>query len=71
MPKLYSSKQILAVLQKHQFSIVSQKGSHIKLHKKGFSTLTTVVPANRKEMPYGTFKAILMQTELSVKDFEK
>jgi len=34
MPKLYSARIIIATLEKAGFSIVSQKGSHIKLVKK-------------------------------------
>ena len=40
MPKLYSSKYIIKVLEKHKFIYVSQKGSHIKYRKHGRPTLT-------------------------------
>ena len=33
MYKLFSSRQILNVLELHGFYLVSQKGSHIKLRK--------------------------------------
>ncbi len=65
----YSSKNILKVLKRNDFIIVSQKGSHIKLKKFGHPTLITIVPANKKDMPYGTFRAILLQSNLSEKDF--
>ncbi len=68
MPKLYSSKHILKVLCQHGFLMISQKGSHIKLEKEN---LTTIVPANKKEIPFGTFKAILKQTKLDREAFEK
>lgn len=71
MSKLFSSKHILKVLQHKGFFIVSQKGSHIKLQKPGQPKLTTIVPAKRKEIPYGTFKAILLQTKLDAEVFEK
>lgn len=71
MPKQYPSRHILKVLQRQGFFIVSQKGSHIKLQKPGFPKLTTIVPANKKEIPYGTFKAILLQTKLDAETFEK
>jgi len=32
MSKRYSAKEILSALQKAGFSVVSQKGSHIKLN---------------------------------------
>jgi len=59
MPKLYSSSHILKVLGEHGFIFISQKGSHIKLRKTDGVTLTVIVPANRKEIPVGTFRSIL------------
>ena len=70
MPKLYSSDEILKVLAIHNFYFVSQKGSHIKYRKDGNPTLTVIVPANRKQMPTGTFNSILRQANLTKQDFE-
>jgi len=69
MPKLYSSTNIIKVLQKKGFVYISQKGSHIKLRKTGSPTLTVIVPADRKEIPFGTFKSILRQASLTQNDF--
>lgn len=71
MPKLYSSFEILKVLQKHGFYYVSQNGSHIKYRKAGTPTLTVIVPADKKQIPMGTFHSILKQSALSKEDFEK
>jgi predicted RNA binding protein YcfA (HicA-like mRNA interferase family) len=71
MPKLFSSQAIIKVLQANGFIFVSQKGSHAKFRKTGNPTLTTIVPANRKEIPYGTFRAILRQSQLSEENFFK
>ena len=70
MPKLYSSDRIIKVLEKNGFVFVSQKGSHIKLRKQAATVLTVIVPANRKEVPEGTFKSILRQSNLEREDFE-
>jgi len=70
MPKLYSSDQIIRVLLHHGFEFISQKGSHKKYRKVGNPTLTAIVPAGRKEMPFGTFKSILKQSRLQIEDFE-
>jgi predicted RNA binding protein YcfA (HicA-like mRNA interferase family) len=70
MPKLYSSDHIVKVLSGHGFSFVSQKGSHIKMRKPGEPTLTVIVPANRKEIPTGTFRSILRQSSLTEIDFK-
>ena len=52
MPKLYSSDYVAKVLQRKGFVYVSQRGSHVKFHKKMASTsFTAIVPANKKEIP--------------------
>lgn len=71
MPKLYSSKTIVKTLERKGFVFASQKGSHIKMRKTGNPTLSAIVPADRKQVPMGTFKSILRQAKLSEKDFRK
>jgi predicted RNA binding protein YcfA (HicA-like mRNA interferase family) len=69
MPKLYSSDDILKVLISKGFYLISQKGSHIKYRKEGNPTLNVIIPANRKEIPMGTFRSILRQAKLTESDF--
>ncbi len=69
MPKLYSSRQIIKVLEKKGFIFVSQKGSHGKFTKKSNKSLTAIVPLNKKIIPFGTFQSILRQADLSKEDF--
>ena len=71
MPKLYSSAEIVKVLQKKGFIYISQKGSHAKFRKFSKKTLTVIVPANKREVPYGTFKSILRQSQLTEENFKK
>lgn len=71
MPKLYSSNEIIKVLQKRGFLYVSQKGSHAKFRKTGSQTLTVIVPAGKREIPFGTFKSILRQANLSEDEFRQ
>ena len=72
MSKLYSSRAIVKILERYGFVFVSQKGSHIKLRKfTSIKTLTAIVPANRKEVSFGTYKSILLQSELSEEEFSK
>ncbi|MBI2591392.1 MAG: type II toxin-antitoxin system HicA family toxin [Candidatus Brennerbacteria bacterium] len=71
MPKFYSSSEIIKVLQKKGFIYISQKGSHAKFRKTGNPTLTVIVPAGRKEIPYGTFRSILRQANLTENDFRQ
>ena len=69
MPKLYSSKEIEAVLLKIGFVFKSQKGSHGKF--KQSEGRMVILPMNKKEIPTGTFRSILKQANLSVEEFEK
>ncbi|MBI5078109.1 MAG: type II toxin-antitoxin system HicA family toxin [Candidatus Yonathbacteria bacterium] len=71
MPKSYSSTEIIKVLQKNGFNYISQKGSHAKWRKIGSSTLTVIVPAGKKEIPFGTFKSILRQANLVEDNFRR
>jgi len=50
---------------------ISQKGSHIKFRKSGSPTLTVIVPADRKEVPFGTFRSILRQANLTEDNFKQ
>ncbi len=70
MSKFYSSRQIIQVLQKRGFLYISQKSSHVKFQKISNLTLTVIVPANKKEIPFGTFKSILRQSRLTENDFK-
>ncbi|MFI5148662.1 MAG: type II toxin-antitoxin system HicA family toxin [Bacteroidia bacterium] len=69
MPKSYSSRHIIKVLLKHGFYFVSQKGSHAKYRKDSNPVPTVIVPAERKEIPYGTFRSIVRQSGLKENDF--
>lgn len=71
MPKRYSSREIIKTLERLGFSFISQKGSHAKYRKTDDATLTVIVPAGKREIPQGTFKSILRQSNLTEKDFKK
>jgi predicted RNA binding protein YcfA (HicA-like mRNA interferase family) len=66
MSKFLSSAQIIQTLLKFGFKFVSQRGSHQKYYKEGH---TIIVPSPRKEIPVGTFRSIVRQSGLSIKDF--
>ncbi len=71
MPKLYSARIIIKILERDGFSVVSQKGSHVKLAKKlSGQTLTVIVPYH-KEVAVGTFSSILKQAQMDRKTFLK
>lgn len=70
MPKPILLKLILKVLANKDFFFVSQKGSHVKYRKNGDPVLTVIVPIHGKEIPYGTFRSILRQANLTEEDFD-
>jgi predicted RNA binding protein YcfA (HicA-like mRNA interferase family) len=70
VPKLYSSRQVVAALEGNGFDFVSQRGSHVKYRKGGSPTRTVIVPAGRKEIPRGTFRSILRQSGLDETAFD-
>ena len=71
MPKPFSLKRVLEVLKNKGFFFVSQKGSHAKFRKKGSPILTAIIPIHGKEIPYGTFRSILRQTNLTEEEFKE
>lgn len=72
MPRLFSSRIIIKILEENGFIFIKQRGSHRKYRKlHGTDTLTVIVPADKKEIPTGTFKSILRQSKLQRGDFEK
>ena len=71
MSKPIQLKRILKVLLEKGFIFISQKGSHAKYRKIGNPTKNVVVKIGKKEVPYGTFKSILLHSGLEEKDFIK
>ena len=69
MPKLYSSSEIESVLKKLGFLFITQKGSHAKFkHKDG---RIVILPMKKKEIPFGTFRSILKQANITQQKFEE
>lgn len=67
MPPLpvLSGKQVIAILERHGFEVVRQRGSHVRMkHPDGRST---TVPLH-KELDRGTLRGILRQAQLGVED---
>lgn len=69
MPKRYSSKQISKFLRSSGFTIVSQKGSHLKF--KNDTGRITILPNGRKILPPGTLNGILEKAGISKLDLNK
>jgi len=66
-----SAKEILKVLYKLDFRIVTQKGSHIKLLRFTAVGKQKVMVPNHKEIRKGTLRNILREIDLSTDEFIK
>ncbi len=70
MPKLCSSEFVARMLLRNGFSFVARRGSHAKFRKKADgTTLTAIVPMDRKVIPQGTLRSISRQADLQVDVF--
>ncbi|NCP17311.1 type II toxin-antitoxin system HicA family toxin [Candidatus Kuenenbacteria bacterium CG_4_8_14_3_um_filter_39_15] len=69
MPKPVLLSLILKVLCKKGFFFVRQKGSHVRFRKVNNPTKNVTIKMSRKEIPYGTFQSILLQSGLEESDF--
>ena len=69
MPRPIPLKLILKVLGQKGFIFISQRGSHAKFRKIGMPTRMVIVKTTKKEIPYGTFRSILLQSGLKANDF--
>lgn len=65
-----SARELIKVLEKIGFQVVSQKGSHIKLSRTIASQPQTVIVPNHKIIKKGTLRnGILKPINLSVEEF--
>lgn len=71
MPKLYSARQVIRALQRLGFTVVSQKGSHIKLRRVVDGVTYSPIVPNHKEIAQGTMQSILKQAGISREDLEE
>lgn len=69
MPKPVQLNLILKVLKEKGFFFIRQKGSHARFRKIGNPTRNVTVKMADKEIPYGTFQSILLQSGLREEDF--
>ncbi|HAM88860.1 MAG: hypothetical protein US83_C0015G0016 [Candidatus Falkowbacteria bacterium GW2011_GWC2_38_22] len=69
MPKPVLLSLILKVLHNKGFIFVRQKGSHARYSRTEIPEKHLTIKTTKKEIPYGTFRSILLQSGLDEKDF--
>lgn len=70
MPKTYTPKEVLKKFKKLGFIEDRQSGSHKILYHPQTKD-RAVIPYHLKELPKGTFLAILKESKISKEEFEK
>ena len=71
MPRPVLLSLVLEVLKEKGFLFVRQKGSHARFRKIGSPTRNVTIKMKYKEIPYGTFRSILLQSGLKESDFRE
>ena len=59
-----SGKEVCAILKKHGFEQVRQRGSHIIMQKRAADNTITVPVPDHKELRIGTLMSIIRQSQL-------
>jgi len=72
MPQLrnFSARDLRALLARHGFVEVRQKGSHVVLQKVADGKTVTVIVPDHKEIKIGTLQSIIRQCSLPRSLFE-
>jgi predicted RNA binding protein YcfA (HicA-like mRNA interferase family) len=66
-----SGKEVCAVLERHGFSEVRRRGSHIVMQRVSDDRSTTTVPVpDHKEVKKGTLRSIIRQSGVPRTEFE-
>ena len=64
-------RQIKRKLEKAGFTLVHQRGSHVKFVRESAGEVRTVMVPNHREIRIGTLRAILRQAGLTSIEFER
>jgi len=68
--RVLSGRQVCAILSRHGFMEIRQRGSHIVMQKQLSDTTVTVPVPNHSELRIGTLQSIIRQSGISKIEFE-
>lgn len=68
--RVLSGEQVCAILARHGFLTVRQRGSHIVMQKHLADTTVTVPVPNHTELRIGTLQSIIRQAGIPKSEFE-
>lgn len=64
-----SGREIIKLLSKHGFQVVGRKGSHVRMKKITPEKVYIAIMPDHKEIPTGTLKSIIRQSDLPEEEF--
>lgn len=68
--RILSGREVCAILAKHGFTEMRQRGSHVVMQKKLSEGSITVPVPDHKELRIGTLQSIIRQSGLDRGEFE-
>jgi predicted RNA binding protein YcfA (HicA-like mRNA interferase family) len=68
--RVLSGQEVCAILERHGFKRVRQRGSHIVMQRVTGSGTTTVPVPDHKELRAGTLRSIIRQSGVPRSEFE-
>lgn len=68
--RILSGKEVCAILARHGFQEVRQRGSHIVMQKQLLDTTITVPVPNHAELRIGALQSIIRQAGIPKSEFE-
>jgi predicted RNA binding protein YcfA (HicA-like mRNA interferase family) len=69
--RILSGKQVCAILARHGFLEVRQRGSHVVMQKRLPDTTLTVPVPDHDELRIGTLQSVIRQSGLPRSEFEE
>ena len=69
--KPFPYRQIKRKLEKAGFTIVHQRGSHVKFVRESANEVRTVIVPNHREIRVGTLRTILRHAGLTPDEFDR
>ena len=68
--KVLSGEDVIKILESFNFSVISQRGSHVKLRRTINKIHQTLTIPNHKELDKGTLRAIFSQASKYISESE-
>jgi predicted RNA binding protein YcfA (HicA-like mRNA interferase family) len=68
--RILSGQEVCAILRRHGFVEIRQRGSHIAMQKQLEGTTLTVPVPNHSEIRIGTLQSIIRQSGIPRSEFE-